>query len=169
MPGRRPSRLVIAASVVTLVAALAATRYVFRTPNHLGPEVSETAMLVHGPVGHRATVVVFGFYPHGPDPVRVRDVRVTGIPEGLRILAVHGTTHVGGTTNGEPDPEKFGLRPVTDMTFEEGKPEQWRLAVVIEGTKPGRWLTTGVDIAWRAGRHKGTTHFKYAVGMEVTS
>jgi hypothetical protein len=172
MPGSR--RLVAAlVSVVALAAVLAGAWYFTRTPTRLGPGPSDTeAGLSESKVGERLNVSMSDFVAHGPDPVRVRAVRVTGVPEGLRVVGVHaikGPAAIGAISGDLQQlyPGKFEYRPVTEMVFRAGEPEEWALLVIVEATKPGDWHTTGIDVDWSAGRHRGTTHYGYKLGMVV--
>ena len=172
MPGRR--RLVVLVSVVAVLAAtLAGMRFLTDTPRLLGPGPSETEAGVNeSKVGDWLNVSMSEFIPHGPDPVTVRAVRVTGVPGGLRVIGVHairGAAAVGAVIGDlqKLHPGKFDYRPVTEMVFEEGKPEEWTLLVIVEATAPGEWHTTGIDVDWSAGRHRGTTHYGYKLGMVV--
>jgi hypothetical protein len=113
-----------------------------------------------------------GFEPHGHGTIHVRAVRLTGFPEGLRLVGVYSLE--GGPPAGYrhgllPSDVVARLRPVTDMAFRVGaRQEEWGLVIVVEGTKPGVWRTTGIDVDWRAGWHEGTAHYAYRVGMDVT-
>jgi len=172
MPGRRRRRLVIAVSVVTVVAALAAVRVVVFGPARLGPPLSDTTTGIPGPVGERGTVFLGEFQPHGDDPVHVRSVHVTGVPRGIRIVAVYGLEGgpAAGSNHGDPDPSiRPRLRPVTDMVFVPGAPhEEWGLVVVMEAVSPGVWITSGLDVSWKAGWRRGKTHYNYRLKMTVS-
>jgi hypothetical protein len=172
MPGRRPRRLALAVGVVAVAATLAAARVlVFGSPA-LGPGPSGTTTGIIGPVGERGTIFVGDFEPHGHKPVHVRSVRVTGVPNGMRIVAVYALDGgpPAGANHGGPDPKIVNrLRPVTDMVFRPGAArEEWGLVVVVEATKPGVWVTTGLDVSWKAGWRRGTTHYDYHLKMTVS-
>lgn len=158
MPGSR--RLVVAlVTVVAIAATVTSAWYLVRTPNRLGPGASDTeAGFYESKVGDWLNVAMSPFNPHGADPVRVRAVRVTGLPRGLRVVGLHAlrTPVAIGAVSGDLrklHPSKYDYRPVTEMVFREGKPEEWALLVIVEATQPGDWHTTGIDVEWSAGRH----------------
>ncbi|MDQ1711923.1 MAG: hypothetical protein QOE45_1373 [Frankiaceae bacterium] len=171
MPGRR--RLRVLAGAAALVAALAGAWFFLHTPRLLGPGRSETESgLSKSRVGDWLNVSFHGFEPHGSDPVHVRGVRVTGLPRGLRVVGLHafeGPASIGAETGDlqKKYPGVFEYRPVTEMVFRAGQPEEWSLLVIVEATEPGDWHTTGIDVDWTAGRHRGTTHYGYKVAMTV--
>ncbi|MDQ1712547.1 MAG: hypothetical protein QOE45_1997 [Frankiaceae bacterium] len=172
MPGRR-RRLLIVTSAVALAAALVTMRALASaSPPRLGPADYDDTNGVTVPVANVQTFFAGGFEPHGSDPVHVRSVHLTGVPRGIRVVGVYGLE--GGPPGGSQSAPDAGLRarfrPVTDMVFHAGKPrEEWVLVILLEGTEPGTWVTTGIDVAWRAGRHRGTSHYKHRFELDVTA
>lgn len=174
LPGR-PSRRVVVGAIAIIAVALAAARLLLATPPRLGPGAAEDKQGGIGPVGDRMTFFHGALHPHGPDPVHIRSVRITGVPAGMRVVAVYGLEggNALGAEHGDPDPNiRARLRPVQDIVLRavpEGQPEQWSLVVVTEALAPGDWETTGIDVAWSAGRYRGTTHYDYRFGMRVAA
>jgi hypothetical protein len=155
------------------VAALAAVRLFVVPPDRLGP-VTIDATVGSPPVraGEQFVAPFGGFEPHGPDPVHFRKVRVTGVPSGMRIVGIYANDGAarGGIDNGPPDPKTFpNLRPVTDIVLRASDQyEAWGIVIVFEGTKPGVWETTGIDVDWKAGWYRGTAHYGYKLRVTVT-
>lgn len=171
MRGRRG--ILLAAGVVTIVAALAAARLLLFAPSRLGPgsDPNETG-LNDARVGERLNVFLSGFEPKGDDPVRVRAIRVTDLPRGLRLVGIHALFDgpTAGTRVGDLQqrfPGEFDFRPVTDMVFEAGRPERWSIVVVVEATEVGEWRTSGIEVDWSAGWYRGSTRYPYRIGMNV--
>lgn len=177
MPGRRRHLLVAVVSVVTLVAALTAARLFVLPWQRLAPLASATDSGVNASgVGERMTVFLGGFQARGRDPVHVRKVTITGVPRGLRIIAVRAQQ--GGPSGGvfdgnlpEKEPGKWDFQPVTRMVFHPGRTprayEAWNLVIEVEAVQSGEWRTTGIDITWKAGWRRGTTHYDNTVSMKV--
>lgn len=174
MPGNRRRPWIVVVSALAIAVALVAARVYLHAPRRLGPGGDSSTTTISGPVGERMTTFVGGFRPHGSDPVRVLSVRLTDVPRGLRVVGIYGLEGgpPAGYQHGDPDPDvRARLRPVTDMVLREvpeGAREAWGVVVVLEAVEPGTWVTTGVDVTWKAGRHKGTTHYDYRLGMDVT-
>ena len=157
-------------AVVALVVAMA--RGAILRPA-LGPSDAWDRTGIDAYVGERMTVFSGHFGVHGGSPVHVRGVRVTGLPRGMRLVAVYGLDAgtTGGYNHGDPDPRlRSRLHPVTDIVWIPGENEvrAWGLCFVFEATAVGNWATTGFDISWRAGWRRGTTHFRHEFSMDVT-
>lgn len=81
MPGRRRTLLLAVVCGVASAALLAAVRLFVVPPRRLGPgNPGTTTGLRDARVGERVNVFLGGFGPKGPDPVRVRAIRATGVP-----------------------------------------------------------------------------------------
>jgi hypothetical protein len=163
---------VVVAGAVALATALVAIRVLVYGPPRLGPKDYDDTSGVTVPVAVAETFFVGEFGPHGPDPVHVRGVRLTGVPRGIRVVGIYGLE--GGPSGGSQTTVdatvRARYRPVTDMVFRAGAPrEEWGLVVVLEGTEPGNWVTSGIDVAWRAGWHRGTAHYKHRFELDVTA
>ena len=173
MPGRHRRLVWVAAALLVIGAAVfGGWRHYDSGPPRLGPTEADTTLGLDAKVGERLNAMIAGFHPHGPDPVRVRAVRVTGLPRGLRLVGIHALESGGGggALGGDLQkdyPGKFEYRPVTDIVFNEGEREGWNILVIVEALEPGDWKSTGLDIDWSAGRRRGTTHFTSRVGMIV--
>jgi hypothetical protein len=162
---------VVVAGVVVLAAALVAIRVLAFGPPRLGPEDYDDNSGVTVPVALAETFFAGDFGPHGPDPVYVRGVHLTGVPRGIRVVGIYGLDGgpAGGSQTTVDAAVRARFRPVTDMVFRPGAPrEEWGLVIVLEGTEPGTWETTGIDIAWRAGWHRGTAHYRHRFRLDVT-
>jgi hypothetical protein len=170
------TKTIVAAGVVLIIGtALAARQFL----------VSDTAPALRaydGSIGSGSerttvgTLVNVGFttfQPQGKHPVRVQAVRVTGVPDGLRVVKVLASHIKGEPTVGADygDLEKNPTHhffPVTAVTFEPGQPEDWYLVVTVAATRSGTWKTEGLDIDWTAGHRHGTTHYRYWVGVTAS-
>lgn len=178
MPGRRRSLLAVLASVALLGATLAGARAYVLPRQRLAPHDTTTDTGISSAVvGEHMTVFLGGFHARGRDPVHVRSVRITGVPRGLRIVAIRaiqGGNLSAGAQNGNlvhEQREGYDFRPVTEMVFHPGEEprghEPWNLAIVVEAVAQGDWRTTGLDIEWKAGWLRGTTHYKHTLSMTV--
>lgn len=173
MPGSRRRLIAVAAGAVAIAAALAAARVFVLGPYPLGPGTVGTTTSAEGRVGEHRTFCAGAFDPRGSRPVHVRSVHLTGVPRGLRVVGIWGieSGHVNCEFNSDPDPSvRARLRPVTDMVYRPGSPEEeWQLVIVLAATEPGEWTTTGLDIAWSAGWRRGTSHYKYRFAIRATA
>ena len=168
MPRRStPGKPLIAGCALLLVVGLGAWRVSTRPA--LGDGVGRTS------VGVRAMapgeVALFGgslSLGARKGTVAVRSVRMTGVPDGMEVVGIHGVNIAEGSRRigagrGEPAANGITVHPVSDVRVTAGETEWWYVLFVVRITKPGTWTTTGVDVSWRQGWRRGTQHYEYTV------
>ncbi len=140
-------------------------------PSALGREaVPQTFGSYDNEVGDHAYFKLDPLGARGRGPVRVRSARLTGVPEGLEVVAFHAVNSSESprvaAADGLPqhDP-RLRLHPVDAIRLVPGEPERWYLLVVVRLTRPGTWRSTGVAVSWSRGWRRGTVHLPYAVQM----
>lgn len=160
-------RLHAAAIAAVLLPAL----LVVFAPPAIGPTPGGNVTFAATHVGERFTMLLGHFGPHAK--VHVLSARMTGVPDGIRVVEIQAfdSGPAGAFLNGGPDSEDIPpdrVHPVRDMVFRPGAlREEWNLLVVVEVVKPGRWRTSGVDLTWRAGWRRGTTHYAWPFGVNL--
>jgi hypothetical protein len=174
MSGSRRRLLIVAcaAVVVASTTGLVGVHALTSGPARLGPKDYDDTSGVHLRVGERDTAFAGDFGVHGSDPVHVRSVRLTGVPRGIRVVGIYGLEGgpPGGAQSELDAATRARLRPVTDMVFRPGAPrEEWGLVIVLQAVEPGTWVTTGIDVSWRAGWRHGTAHYNHRYELAVTA
>jgi hypothetical protein len=99
--------------------------------------------------------------------VRIRAVKLLGVPKGLEVIGVYAVRAEGGILGSGTRFNRAALHPVTDASFDPGKPERWYFLANIRARRPGSYLTKAVDVSWTAGHRRGHTTFNYGIGIKV--
>jgi len=169
MRGSRRRLRVVVAVAVALAVAVAATFAVLRRPHGL---VNDGSHVGYGKDAEVGAVASFGLdvLQATEGVVRVREVHVTGVPDGLEILAIHAVRTGESPLIGVGDPPEKDPRirthPISDIRVIPGGPRgRWYLLVVARITKPGTWRTRGIDVTWQRGMWRGSTHFRHYIEM----
>ena len=170
-PRSTPGRPLLLIVVLLIVVSVSGWRVVTRPA--LGEGISRTTVFVTSmSVGE---VALFGgSLSLGPrkGTVAVRSVRVTGVPDGMEVVGVHGVNIKEGSPRqgaGRGDPAASGIKvhPVSDVRVTAGETEWWYVLIVVRITKPGTWTTSGVDVSWRQGWRRGTQHYPFRVRVST--
>ena len=114
----------------------------------------------------------------GGGEVDLLAARLTGVPAGLRVVGVYGQQLYGPTDQyvGADSEEAMRLRfpllkehPIGDVRLPaDGRPDPgWALLVVLQGTRPGRFVAGGLDVTARQGGRQSTVHSAYRLGLTV--
>ena len=163
-------RVAAAALVFIVAAAFVAYRFL---PAPLGHNAPEQLFGAHNlDIGELA---YFGLWPlglRGDREVRVTSARVTGVPEGMEVVAYHavwlGDSSRIGAGPGDPAlDDDLRLHPLSDLRL-KGPREHWYVLVTLRITKPGTWVSKGVDVSWRSGLRRGTVHLPYELEVSTS-
>lgn len=111
--------------------------------------------------------------------VRVLSAAVVGVPDGVRVDGVYAVSYSEtgprGITLGAADvpwlrarhPE-LHMHPVTDAVV-SGRLSDWYLVVEVAATRPGRFSTTGVRVAYEVDGSYGEQVMPMEVALDATT
>lgn len=115
--------------------------------------------------------------------VHVRDARIDGAPDGLKVLGVFAVSakesngpglegHVlGGADEAEVFQKypRFTLHPARDaILVPSNQPLDWYLVAVVEGTRTGSFKTTGVTIDYESDGEAGSVSYAFLIELTCT-
>jgi len=142
-----------------------------------GALINDGSRIGFGSHSHKlGDTVAFGVVTlnaRGEGAVHIRDARITGVPDGLQIVAVHavkaGESPLIGALREPPERDpRIHLHPLSDIRVVPGAQARlWYLLVVARIIKPGTWRTRGIEVSWKRGIWRGRTHFHHYI--EVTT
>ncbi|HEU0133019.1 MAG TPA: hypothetical protein VFQ85_18725 [Mycobacteriales bacterium] len=171
MAPRRRTRVAAAGAALAVALAAGALWYLRLRPAPLSPDGAAAGAGGYVAVGENLYAVVRPFYDGSVrETVRVRAVRVRGVPDGMTIVAVHAVAARPGTVIGAgPEGRGYDFRPVREVVLHPGQGEQWMFVVVAHVTRPGRFVSQGVDVDWSAGIRHGTTRYDLRVLVDTST
>lgn len=164
------SQVVMAIVCIGITACSAVTG----SSGRLGPVTAETTTGVRA--AKVGTLYSFGLTPlepSGDDPVALVRAELTGVSPGLEVVAVRAVSRATspndiGSMAGEPtrDPSVVFV-PLSDVTFESGKPETFFLLATVRPRTTGLLRATGLRVTYTSGGVERSALYKYAIELEV--
>lgn len=114
----------------------------------------------------------------GGGEVDLLAARLTDVPAGLRVVGVYGqqpyapTDQYVGADGEDAIRMRFPLlkeHPIGDVRLPADRRTDpgWALLVVLQGTRPGHFVTGGLEVTARQGRRLSTVHSAYRLGLNV--